>query len=103
MDENFNLRGLITIKDIQKSAQYPNSARDERGRLLCGAAVGVTHDTMERVAALVEAQVDCIGLDTAHGHSEGVLEDGRKDSVRPIPELTDHRGQRCDRSPPRRI
>ena len=73
VDENFNLRGLITIKDIQKSAKYPNSARDVRGRLLCGAAVGVTKDTMERVAALVDAKVDCIGLDTAHGHSEGVL------------------------------
>ncbi len=73
VDENFNLRGLITIKDIQKSAKYPNSARDARGRLLCGAAVGVTKDTMERVAALVDAKVDCIGLDTAHGHSEGVL------------------------------
>ena len=73
VDENYNLRGLITIKDIQKSAKYPNSARDERGRLLCGAAVGVTSDTMERVAALVDAQADCIGLDTAHGHSEGVL------------------------------
>ncbi len=73
VDENYNLRGLITIKDIQKSAKYPNSARDSRGRLLCGAAVGVTADTMDRVAALVSAQVDCIGLDTAHGHSEGVL------------------------------
>ena len=73
VDENYNLRGLITIKDIQKSAKYPNSARDSRGRLLCGAAVGVTADTMDRVAALVSAQVDCIGLDTAHGQSEGVL------------------------------
>ena len=73
VDENFMLRGLITIKDIQKSAKYPNSARDARGRLLCGAAVGVTSDTMERVAALVAANVDVIGLDTAHGHSEGVL------------------------------
>ena len=74
VDENYNLRGLITIKDIQKSAKYPNSARDSRGRLLCGAAVGVTADTMDRVAALVSAQVDCSGLDTAHGHSEGVLQ-----------------------------
>ncbi len=73
VDENGMLRGLITIKDIQKSVKYPNSARDSRGRLLCGAAVGVTGDTMERVAALVKAGVDCIGLDTAHGHSEGVL------------------------------
>ena len=74
VDDDFNLRGLITIKDIQKSAKYPNSARDSRGRLLCGAAVGVTKDTMDRVAALVAAHVDCIGLDTAHGHSKGVLE-----------------------------
>ncbi|MEE1199900.1 MAG: IMP dehydrogenase [Christensenellales bacterium] len=73
VDENFILRGLITIKDIQKNAKYPNSARDSRGRLLCGAAVGVTGDVLDRVAALVNAQVDCIGLDTAHGHSEGVL------------------------------
>ena len=73
VEENYNLRGLITIKDIQKSAKYPNSARDERGRLLCGAAVGVTMDTMDRVAALVGAGVDVIGLDTAHGHSAGVL------------------------------
>lgn len=73
VDENYMLRGLITIKDIQKSTKYPNSARDNRGRLLCGAAVGVTMDTMERVAALADAGVDLIGLDTAHGHSEGVL------------------------------
>ena len=73
VDENYMLRGLITIKDIQKSQKYPNSARDSRGRLLCGAAVGVTSDTMERVAALVASGVDIIGLDTAHGHSEGVL------------------------------
>ena len=68
VDENFNLRGLITIKDIQKSAKYPNSARDARGRLLGGAAVGVTKDTMERVAALVDAKVDCIGLDLSLIH-----------------------------------
>ncbi|MBR6767627.1 MAG: IMP dehydrogenase [Clostridia bacterium] len=73
VDENFMLRGLITIKDIQKATKYPNSARDGRGRLLCGAAVGVTMDTMDRVKALVEAGVDLIGLDTAHGHSAGVL------------------------------
>ena len=73
VDGDYMLRGLITIKDIQKSQKYPNSARDSRGRLLCGAAVGVTADTMERVAALVQANVDVIGLDTAHGHSAGVL------------------------------
>ena len=73
VDENYMLRGLITIKDIQKSQQYPNSAKDGQGRLLCAAAVGVTHDMMERVAALVNAKVDAVGLDTAHGHSAGLL------------------------------
>ena len=73
VDEDGMLRGLITIKDILKAEKYPNSARDSRGRLLCGAAVGVTSDTMERVTALVNAGVDLIGLDTAHGHSAGVL------------------------------
>ena len=74
VDENFMLRGLITIKDIQKATKYPNSAKDGQGRLLCGAAVGVTSDTMERIAALVAAKVDCIGIDTAHGHSRGVID-----------------------------
>ena len=73
VDENYMLRGLITIKDIQKTQKYPNSAKDGQGRLLCAAAVGVTHDMMDRVAALVAAKVDAIGLDTAHGHSAGVL------------------------------
>ena len=73
VDENYMLRGLITIKDIQKAQQYPYSAKDSQGRLLCAAAVGVTRDMMERVRALVEAKVDAIGLDTAHGHSAGVL------------------------------
>ena len=73
VDENYMLRGLITIKDIQKAQQYPNSAKDGQGRLLCAAAVGVTRDMIDRVAALVEAKVDAIGLDTAHGHSAGVL------------------------------
>lgn len=73
VDENGMLRGLITIKDILKAEKYPNSARDARGRLLCGAAVGVTGDCLERVEALVKAGVDLIGIDTAHGHSAGVL------------------------------
>ena len=73
VDEHYNLCGLITIKDIQKAVKYPNSARDSRGRLLCGAAVGVTGDCLERIAALVKAGVDLIGIDTAHGHSAGVL------------------------------
>ncbi len=73
VDENGYLKGLITIKDIEKSIQYPNSARDENGRLLVGAAVGVAGGTMERIAALVEARADVIVIDTAHGHSAGVL------------------------------
>ncbi|HBS92953.1 MAG TPA: IMP dehydrogenase, partial [Firmicutes bacterium] len=74
VDADFNLRGLITIKDIEKARTYPNSARDKQGRLLAGAAVGVTPDTLERAAALVEAKADVIVVDTAHGHSQGVLE-----------------------------
>lgn len=78
VDENFNLTGLITIKDIEKAIKFPRSAKDERGRLLVGAAVGVSQDTMERVAALVEAGVDVIIVDTAHGHSMGVIETVKK-------------------------
>lgn len=74
VDDDFNLRGLITIKDIEKSRQYPNSAKDKRGRLVVAAAVGVASDTMERVEALVKANVDAIVVDTAHGHSKGVLD-----------------------------
>ncbi|OPZ67304.1 MAG: Inosine-5'-monophosphate dehydrogenase [Firmicutes bacterium ADurb.Bin467] len=73
VDENFMLRGLITIKDIQKTMKYPYSAKDANGRLLCAAAVGVTRDLMHRAEALVRAKVDMIALDTAHGHSAGVL------------------------------
>lgn len=73
VDKDFNLKGLITIKDIEKAVRYPNSAKDERGRLLVGAAVGITGNMMDRVDALVKAGVDVITLDTAHGHSEGVL------------------------------
>ncbi len=78
VDEDNNLRGLITIKDIEKVKKFPNSAKDSRGRLLCGAAVGVTKDMMERVDALVKAQVDIITVDTAHGHSKGVIEGVKK-------------------------
>ena len=74
VDEDYKLIGLITIKDIEKSIEYPNSARDSEGRLLVGAAVGVTGDMLERVAALVNSKVDVVVLDTAHGHSKGVLE-----------------------------
>ena len=74
VDKDGYLKGLITIKDIEKSIQYPNSARDKNGRLLVGAAVGTSANTMERIAALVEKKVDIIAVDTAHGHSKGVIE-----------------------------
>lgn len=74
VDKDNNLKGLITIKDIEKVRKFPNSAKDSKGRLLCGAAVGVTKDMMERVKALVDAHVDVITVDTAHGHSKGVIE-----------------------------
>lgn len=74
VDENYNLKGLITIKDIEKAVRFPNSAKDKKGRLLAGAAVGVTKDMMERVTALYEAGVDVVVVDTAHGHSKGVLD-----------------------------
>lgn len=73
VDENYNLKGLITIKDIEKSTKYPNSAKDTNGRLLCGAAIGVTKDFMERTEALVNAKVDIISIDTAHGHQINIL------------------------------
>lgn len=73
VDDDFNLCGLITIKDIEKARQYPLSAKDDGGRLLVAACVGVSADTMERVEALITAKVDAIVIDTAHGHSRGVL------------------------------
>ncbi len=73
VDEKGYLKGLITIKDIEKSIQYPNSARDDNGRLLVGAAVGTAANTMERIEALIHARADVIAIDTAHGHSAGVL------------------------------
>ena len=74
VDENGILKGLITIKDIEKVIEFPNAAKDSHGRLLVGAAVGVTKDTMIRVEQLVKAQVDVIVIDTAHGHSQGVMD-----------------------------
>ena len=74
VDDDFNLKGLITIKDIEKQIKYPLSAKDENGRLLCGAAVGITNNILERVDALVKAQVDCIVIDSAHGHSKNILD-----------------------------
>ena len=78
IDDEGKLKGLITIKDIEKKKEYPNSAKDSQGRLLCGAAVGVTEDVFDRIDALVDAKVDVIVIDTAHGHSENVLKQVRK-------------------------
>ncbi|MCQ2454505.1 MAG: IMP dehydrogenase, partial [Clostridia bacterium] len=81
VDDNFNLCGLITIKDIEKATKYPNSARDAHGRLLCAAAVGASKDAVARIEALIQSKVDVVSIDTAHGHSMGVLhtiEDIRK-------------------------
>ncbi len=73
VDDDGNLKGLITIKDIEKQIKYPLAAKDSQGRLLCGAAVGITANVLERVEALVDKHVDCIVLDSAHGHSANVL------------------------------
>lgn len=78
VDKDYNLKGLITIKDIEKAVQYPSSARDESGRLLAGAAIGATADVLERCAALIEAKVDVVTLDSAHGHSKNIIEAVRK-------------------------
>ncbi len=78
VDQDNNLKGLITIKDIEKQIKYPLSAKDEQGRLLCGAGVGITGDMMERVDALVNAHVDVIVVDSAHGHSKNILDAVRK-------------------------
>ena len=73
VDENFNLKGLITIKDIEKQIKYPLSAKDAQGRLLCGAAVGITNNVMARIDALVNAHVDVVVVDSAHGHAANIL------------------------------
>lgn len=73
VDDDFNLKGLITIKDIEKAIKYPLAAKDDQGRLLCGAAVGITANVLERTKALVEAKVDVVVLDSAHGHSQNVI------------------------------
>lgn len=73
VDKDFNLKGLITIKDIEKQIKYPHAAKDEQGRLLCGAGVGITADILDRVDALVNAHVDVIVVDSAHGHSANVI------------------------------
>lgn len=74
IDKDFNLKGLITIKDIEKQIKYPNSAKDKNGRLLCGAALGITADVLERCEALVNVKVDVVVLDSAHGHSKNVIQ-----------------------------
>src|SRR2546422_9860771 len=74
VDRDFQLKGLITVKDIQKAVKYPNASKDSLGRLRCGAAVGVARDTMERAEALVAATVDALVVDTAHGHAQSVLD-----------------------------
>lgn len=78
VDDNYILKGLITIKDIEKAIEFPNAAKDSKGRLLVGGAIGVSKDTDERVAALVEVGVDVIVVDTAHGHSKGVIDTVRR-------------------------
>ncbi len=78
VDDDFNLKGLITIKDIEKQIKYPLAAKDAQGRLLCGAAVGITQNIMERVDALVKAKVDVIVVDSAHGHSKNIMETVKK-------------------------
>lgn len=87
VDEDNKLKGLITIKDIEKAIEFPNAAKDEHGRLLVAAAVGVSKDTFDRAQALVDAGVDCLVIDTAHGHSKGVI-DTLKDLRKRYPKLT---------------
>src|SRR6188768_712410 len=74
VDRDFRLKGLITVKDIQKAVKYPSASKDALGRLRCGAAVGTARDTLDRADALVAANVDVLVVDTAHGHSQGVLD-----------------------------
>lgn len=73
VDNDFRLKGLITIKDIEKTVKYPHAAKDSNGRLLCGAAIGVTADVLDRAKALVDAKVDVLVLDSAHGHSQNII------------------------------
>src|SRR5204863_9895896 len=87
VDADGRLRGLITVKDIQKKIQYPRATKDDQGRLRVGAAVGVGTDALERAEALVDAGVDVLVVDTAHGHSAGVLEVVRKIKARHSVEL----------------
>src|SRR5206468_10256581 len=74
VDHDYRLKGLITVKDIQKAVKYPNASKDPLGRLRCGAAIGVAKDTVQRAEALVAANVDVLVVDTAHGHHQDVLD-----------------------------
>src|ERR1019366_6472849 len=74
VDDQYNLKGLITVKDIQKKLKYPNASKDQQGRLRVGGAIGATGDFLERAAELVKARVDVLAIDSAHGHSSRVLE-----------------------------
>ena len=94
VDENFNLKGLITIKDIEKQIKYPNSAKDDHGRLLCGAAIGITANVLERTEALVNAKVDVVVLDSAHGHSANVINCVKMIKEK-LPQLQKEQLQRC--------
>ncbi len=87
VDKHGKLKGLITIKDIEKAIQYPNSAKDKNGRLLVGAAIGASKDCLDRAKALIDAKVDCLVLDSAHGHSIGILEAVEKVKNK-FPEIT---------------
>ena len=94
VNDQFELCGLITIKDIEKTTKYPNSAKDSGGRLLCGAAIGLTADYMSRVASLINAKVDVISIDTAHeAHTTGAIE-AVKTHPQGLSRLPHHRGQR---------
>ena len=73
VDKDFNLKGLITIKDIEKQIKYPLAAKDAQGRLLCGAGIGITANVLDRAKALVDAHVDVLVLDSSHGHSANVI------------------------------
>jgi IMP dehydrogenase len=86
VDENYRLKGLITVKDIQKAIRYPNAAKDDLGRLRCAAAIGATGDFLERATELVKARVDVLAIDTAHGHSSRVIE-AVKEVKRRFPEI----------------
>ena len=92
VDENYYLKGLITVKDIQKKLKYPNAAKDEQGRLRVGAALGASGDFLERAQELVGKKVDVLAIDSAHGHSERVLEVVRN-VKREVPERAVDRGQ----------